>query len=93
MLARLAPTDVSQRLASLHGWELSEKTIRKNVRLADFRAAMAFVHRVADLAEAADHHPDILIHYREVTLVLWTHVVDGLTEHDFALAADIDRID
>ena len=54
---------------------------------------MRFVNRVADLAEVEDHHPDIFIHYREVTLTLWTHAAGGLTERDFKLAADIDRVD
>jgi len=54
---------------------------------------MAFVNRVADLAEVEDHHPDILIHYRDITLVLWTHVAGGVTERDLKLAADIARLE
>jgi 4a-hydroxytetrahydrobiopterin dehydratase len=93
MPAILGPEDVSKRLAGLAGWQLKGKTIEKKFRFADFREAIAFVNRVADLAEVADHHPDLLIHYREVTLVLWTHAVGGLTDRDFRLAADIDRFD
>jgi len=66
---------------------------QKKFRFADFREAMRFVNRVADLAELEDHHRDIFIHYREVTLTLWTHAAGGLTERDFKLAADIDRVD
>ena len=93
MPAILSSEEITRRLVSLAGWELKGKTIEKKFRFADFRAAIAFVNRVADLAEVEDHHPDILVHYREVTLVLWTHGAGGLTERDFQLAADIDRVD
>ena len=93
MAAALTQDEVSRRLATFAGWELEGKTIEKTFRFADFREAMRFVNRVADLAEVEDHHPDIFIHYREVTLTLWTHTVGGLTERDFKLAADIDRVD
>ena len=93
MPALLSPDEVSRRLAILPGWQLDGKRIQKQFRFADFRESIAFVNRVADLAELEDHHPDILIHYREVTLVLWTHVAGGLTERDFKLAADIERFD
>ena len=93
MPALLTSEEVARRLPALAGWLLKGKTIEKKFRFADFREAMAFVNRVADLAEVENHHPDILIHYREVTLVVWTHAAGGLTEHDFKLAADIDRFD
>jgi 4a-hydroxytetrahydrobiopterin dehydratase len=88
----LSSEEIARRLAALDGWLLKGKTIEKKCRFADFREAIAFVNRVADLAEVEDHHPDILVHYREVTLVLWTHAAGGLTERDFKLAADIDRV-
>jgi 4a-hydroxytetrahydrobiopterin dehydratase len=93
MPALLSSEEISRHLAALAGWQLKGKTIEKKLRFADFRVAMGFVNRVADLAEVEDHHPDILIHYRDVTLVLWTHAAGGLTERDFQLAADIDRVD
>jgi 4a-hydroxytetrahydrobiopterin dehydratase len=93
MAAILSPEEISRRLPALAGWQLNGKTIEKKFRFPDFRAAIGFVNRVADLAEVEDHHPDILVHYREVTLVLWTHATGGLTERDFQLAADIDRVD
>jgi 4a-hydroxytetrahydrobiopterin dehydratase len=89
----LSPAEITKRLAGLSGWELKGKALEKKFRFGDFRGAMAFVNRVADLAEVADHHPDLLIHYRQVTVVLWTHAAGGLTERDFRLAADIDRVD
>ena len=73
-------------------WRREGDAIVRDWRLADFAAAMAFVNRVAGLAEAADHHPDILVHgWNEVRLTLTTHSAGGLTEKDFALAAEIDR--
>ena len=93
MAALLSVDEISRRLPALAGWQLKGKTIEKKFRFADFRAAIAFVNRVADLAEVQDHHPDILVHYREVTLVVWTHAAGGLTDRDFQLAADIDRVD
>ena len=88
----LSPEEVARRASALPGWQVKGKTLEKKFRFADFREAIGFVNRVADLAEVEDHHPDILIHYRDVTLVLWTHVAGGLTERDFKLAADIDRV-
>ena len=93
MAALLSPEEISRRLSVLAGWQLKGKTIEKKFRFPDFPAAIGFVNRVADLAEVQDHHPDILVHYREVTLVLWTHAAGGLTERDFRLAADIDHVD
>jgi 4a-hydroxytetrahydrobiopterin dehydratase len=88
----LRPEEIREALADLPGWELDGKTIRRKLRFADFPAAIAFVNRVAEAAEAADHHPDVLIHYREVTLVLWTHTQGGITRKDLALAATISRL-
>lgn len=74
----------------LSGWELENGEITKQYKFKDFLEAMAFVKKVARLAEAADHHPDILIQYNKVTLTLSTHSAGGLTEKDFVLAGKID---
>jgi 4a-hydroxytetrahydrobiopterin dehydratase len=86
----LPKDDVRARLDRLAGWDLIGNEIRKIYSFADFKASIAFVHRVADLAEAADHHPDILIQYNKVTLTLSSHDAGGLTERDFSLAGRID---
>ena len=57
-----------------------------------FVKAMAFVDRVADVAEMEDHHPDIHIYYNRVVIELWTHAIDGLSENDFIVAAKIEEI-
>ena len=74
-------------------WRREGHEIVRDWKLADFAAAIGFVNRVAELAEAANHHPDILVHgWNRVRLALTTHSAGGLTEKDFALAAEIDSI-
>ncbi|HEV7499046.1 MAG TPA: 4a-hydroxytetrahydrobiopterin dehydratase [Vicinamibacteria bacterium] len=89
-MARLSDEDARARLATLSGWVLEGASIRKVYELDGFPAAIAFVNRVAALAQAADHHPDILVEYKRVTLTLTSHDSGGLTGRDFSLAARID---
>jgi len=79
-------------LAAVPGWQRAGDRIARHLRFADFRAAMAFVTAMADLAEAEGHHPDFCVHYSTVNVEIWTHAAGGLTENDFILAAKIDRI-
>ena len=67
-MAILSPEEVDRQLKTLHGWTLEGRAIRKQYTFADFPAAVAFVNRLVPEAEAADHHPDITINYRRVTL-------------------------
>jgi 4a-hydroxytetrahydrobiopterin dehydratase len=83
---------LARELATTPGWERDEDAIVRTVRLADFAAAMAFVNRVAELAETADHHPDITIRWNMVTLTLSTHSAGGLTSKDFELARRVDAL-
>jgi len=78
--------------SGLTGWTRRPDEIVKEYRFRTFPAAVEFVRRVADLAEAANHHPDILIRYNRVTLTLSTHDAGGLTGKDRALAVRIDRL-
>jgi 4a-hydroxytetrahydrobiopterin dehydratase len=82
-MATLNHADAEQRLASLSGWSLDGNAIKKQFVLRDFPAAVDFVTRLVPGAEAADHHPDILINYKRVTLTYSTHSEGGLTEKDF----------
>ena len=66
--------------------------IHKRFQFDDFLAAMAFVDRMAALAEEEGHHPDFCVHYNQVDVTLWTHAVSGLSENDFILASKIDAI-
>ncbi len=84
--------EVQARLLELPGWGFAERAIRREFTFADFADAVAFVVRVGFAAEAVDHHPDILINYRRVTLTYSTHSAGGLTEKDFAGAAEATRL-
>jgi 4a-hydroxytetrahydrobiopterin dehydratase len=88
----LPPEEVQQRLGALQGWRLEGSAITKRYRFRSFRESLSFVNRVGELAEAADHHPDITINYNRVTLVLITHASKGLTHKDFDLARQIDAL-
>lgn len=80
-------------LPEVPGWEMREgKSLRRRFRFKDFVEAMAFVNRVAAVAEEEGHHPDIFISYNRVRIDLSTHAIDGLSENDFILAAKIDRL-
>ena len=89
---KLSRADAEQRVKSLKGWTLEGDAIKKQYTFKDFPAAIAFVNRLAPEAEKADHHPDILINYKRVTLTYSTHDEGGLTEKDFAGAAAADRL-
>jgi len=89
---KLSQTEAEQRLTSLSGWTLEGDAIRKQYTFGGFPDAIAFVDRLAPEAEAVDHHPDILINYKRVTLTYSTHSEGGLTEKDFAGAATADRL-
>ncbi|HUF13337.1 MAG TPA: 4a-hydroxytetrahydrobiopterin dehydratase [Longimicrobiales bacterium] len=89
-MKQLEESDIEERLGRLSGWERKGDWIRREYRFGDFAASMAFVNRVAALAEEADHHPDIDIRYDKVKLGLSTHSAGGLTTRDFDLAARID---
>jgi len=78
------------RLAQVPGWEIAGGRLRREYGFEAYLDGVAFANRVAELAEAADHHPDILIGYRRVTLTLISHDAGGLTDRDFDLAARID---
>ncbi len=92
VMSRLSDEQIEQRLAD-NPWTREGDAIVREWQLADFAAALAFVNRVGELAEAANHHPDILLHgWNRVRLELSTHSQGGLTEADFALAAQFDGL-
>lgn len=89
-MAALTKDEVRVRLSAMPSWERDGDEIAKKFSFAGFNESIAFVNAVAALAEAADHHPDISIKYDRVKLTLSTHSEGGVTEKDFALAAQID---
>ncbi|HEY7829245.1 MAG TPA: 4a-hydroxytetrahydrobiopterin dehydratase [Solirubrobacteraceae bacterium] len=91
-MSRLSDEEIEQQLAD-SDWAREGEAIVREWKLADFAAAIVFVNRVAELAERANHHPDILVHgWNKVRLELSTHSQGGLTGADFALAAEIDGL-
>ncbi len=89
--AALSPEEARALARRTPRWALSAGKIERDFEFKDFREAMAFVNKVADLAEAQGHHPDIFISYKAVRLTLSTHKVGGLSQKDFALASKIDE--
>ena len=93
-MSPLNEIQIEERMAELHGWHRGEgPEIVRELDFADFAAAIAYVNRVAELAEAANHHPDILVYaWNMVRLTLTTHSEGGLTNADFKLASEIDQL-
>src|SRR6266480_2725652 len=89
-MAKLSPDEVARRLQLLPGWQRDQDTIRRQFSFGGFPDAVAFVVRLGFTAEAADHHPDMLVNFKRVTVTYSTHSEGGLTEKDFegATAAD-----
>jgi 4a-hydroxytetrahydrobiopterin dehydratase len=82
-MAAITEKDARKRLEQLPGWTLEKAAIRRQFTFSGFADALAFVLRLGFDAEAEDHHPDILINYKRVTLTYSTHSAGGLTEKDF----------
>jgi 4a-hydroxytetrahydrobiopterin dehydratase len=91
-MAVLTASEIEQHLRSLPGWTYQDGGIRKQFTFDGFPAAVAFVQRLVPEAEAADHHPDITINYRRVTLTWATHSEGGVTAKDVAGARMADRV-
>jgi 4a-hydroxytetrahydrobiopterin dehydratase len=83
-MALLSKAEIDEQLKTLNGWTLDGKAIRKQFTFKGFPEAVAFVNRLVPDAERADHHPDITINYRRVTLSWSTHDEGGLTAKDIA---------
>jgi len=88
----LAQAEAAARLSSLPGWQIQGGELTRTFTHADFRAALAFVNVVGELAEEAGHHPDIDIRYSKVRLGLVTHDAGGLTGKDFDFAAAVNKL-
>lgn len=75
------------------GWKvIDEHHLMRDFSFPDFKAALAFVNRVGELAEEQGHHPDILLAWGRAQITLWTHKINGLTESDFIMAAKINTL-
>lgn len=90
----MEPDRAREYLPAAEGWSLSEnvRRISKRFSFPTFPDAIAFVNRLAELAENEGHHPDLEIHYNKVDVVFWTHKIDGLHENDFIMAAKTNEL-
>jgi 4a-hydroxytetrahydrobiopterin dehydratase len=88
----LSQAEVTAHLSTRPDWQIETGELARTFQFETFRDAVAFVNRVADLAEEAGHHPDIDIRYNRVRLALISHDAGGLTTKDFAVAAGADKL-
>jgi 4a-hydroxytetrahydrobiopterin dehydratase len=92
-VAQLNGEEIEHRLEDVPAWSRAPASIVRDLSFDDFSAAVAFVNRVAGVAEEANHHPDLLVHgWNKVRVTLSTHSAGGLTDADFALARAIDGL-
>lgn len=95
-IPRLTKIEAKALNKKVVGWLIEEKNghllISKSFKFRDFKEALEFVNKVADIAEAEGHHPNIYVVYNKVRLDIYTHVIKGLHENDFIIAAKIDKL-
>ncbi len=91
-MAKLSEDAIRAALAQMPGWSVADEALRKTYRFSTFPDGIAFVNRVADLAEDVGHHPDIDIRYSTIIVSLSTHDEGGITEKDTALARRIEGL-
>lgn len=91
-MTALSDVDLQRALEELPGWSVQGGEVVKEYRFGDFRAAVAFINRIADLAEAADHHPNLENHYNRVKVALFTWSEKAITDEDVAMARDIEAV-
>ena len=85
--------EAEKYLKQIKSWELVGNKIEKELKFKNFKKAMEFVNKVAELAEEEVHHPDILVYsWNKVKITTYTHAIGGLSENDFILAAKIDKL-
>jgi 4a-hydroxytetrahydrobiopterin dehydratase len=91
-MARLNDQEIEERLTGVDGWERSGDAIVKRFDNGDFKGSVEFVNRLTPEAEDMNHHPDLEISWKDVTVTITSHSEGGLTENDFELARRIDAL-
>jgi 4a-hydroxytetrahydrobiopterin dehydratase len=86
------PAEAALLLHEIPAWKIAEGKLQREVVLKDFRSAIDFLLRVAEVAEGESHHPDFCVRYNRVEFTLYTHAIGGLSENDFILAAKIEAL-
>ena len=92
MSSILSATEIKEAIKDLPEWDVEGKSIVRVFEFDDFEQAIDFVNGVAELAEDADHHPDMDIRFNKVRVILSTHSKGGITENDFDLAERLDTL-
>ena len=87
----LSPETISQKLKTMPGWEFKNQGLHKQFKFKEFMDGIRFINRIAEIAEAADHHPDVQINYTRITFTCSTHSEGGVTEKDLKLAENIEK--
>jgi 4a-hydroxytetrahydrobiopterin dehydratase len=90
-MPQLSEAQIGDALKSLPGWEYRDNSLRKLFRFKEFMDGIRFISRVAEMAEAADHHPDMQVNYTRVTFICSTHSEGGVTDKDLRLAQQIEQ--
>jgi 4a-hydroxytetrahydrobiopterin dehydratase len=91
-MSTLDEPTIRTALTDLHGWELEGDSIRRDLQFDGFREAIGFINRVAERADAANHHPELCNVYSSVTVRLTSHDAGGVTDRDLQLAREIDGV-
>src|SRR5215831_823340 len=90
-MPKLSEAQIGEELKTLPGWEYQDNSLRKLFRFNEFMEGIRFIGKVAEMAEAADHHPDIHVNYTRVTFICSTHSEGGVTEKDIHLSNQIEQ--
>jgi len=91
-MAALSKNEIQEKLRDMRGWSYVGKSIQKRYTLKSFVPAIGLVNKIAEVAEKAGHHPDITINYNVVSIALSTHSEGGVTQRDFDLAQQIEKL-
>lgn len=89
---KLDETQISEKLKELDGWKTKNVNLKKRFEFENFAESLEFVNQVGEIAERRDHHPDITFGWGYAEFLITTHDTGGLTENDFLLAKDIEKI-
>ncbi|HUA33776.1 MAG TPA: 4a-hydroxytetrahydrobiopterin dehydratase [Candidatus Binataceae bacterium] len=89
-MAKLSAEQIADKLKALPGWEYKNNALVKQIKFKEFMDGIEFVGRIAEIAEAADHHPDMTINYTRITFSCSTHTDGGVTDKDIKLATNIE---
>ncbi len=90
---KLSSEEIEESLAKLDGWKIENNWLKKGYEFRNFAESLAFVNKIGEIAEDADHHPDIKFGWGYANIELTTHDVGGLTRNDFEVAEKIEKVD